>query len=330
MIPTIIIVSVVAVGIVLFFVIEAALRRKKREKLSPERKETNDNIKMLYKLAKKGDGEAYYKLYIFNKENSWDVDLDVSYAERQTFLERAATLGYPQAQYEYGKSKVYRDCAVAVTYLEKAAEAGIVQACWELARIYDSASIGYKFDGFTAPDEKTCRKLQAKWLKIAAESGDTEAQASLGHLLFNELDDKRGALEWFEKAAEKGEAGALVGAARIYNERGGYDKAFRYFSLAAEQDYTAGQYWLGRFYLEDYAFDKDKALFWLNKAAEKDELSSTVSMGFLAELYEKGEVVEADPIKAEFWRKRIEKVREDFKKRIQSTEAKAEKDLQEN
>ena len=57
--------------------------------------------------------------------------------------------------------------------------------------------------------------------------------------------------------------------AQIYEKRGGYEKALKYYTLAAKQDYTSAQYMLGKFYLGDYAYDKEKALFWLNKAAEK-------------------------------------------------------------
>lgn len=328
MIPTIIIVSVVAVGIVLFFVIQARVTAGKKEKLSPEAKTLNKKAAKLHGLAKKGDGEAAFNLYLMGKENLTVKGFKDKYKEYWTHLERAAKRGYPQAQYEYGLSKLYLDGALAVPYLEKAAEAGVIKASLALVRFYDTLSIGIKYDNFNSPDKKTCIELKAKWLKVAAEAGDDEAQASLGFLLLNELKDTRGALYWFEKAADKENSSGFLGVAQIYEKRGGYEKALKYYTLAAKQDYTSAQYMLGKFYLGDYAYDKEKALFWLNKAAEKGDIAATPAMDFLAQAYEKGEIVEADPEKAAQWRKSIEKAFADFRKRNDKIEAKAEKDLQ--
>ncbi len=331
MIPTIITVSVLALGVIIFFISFNLRYVGKKGKPSPEEKAQISEAAKLLKLAQKGDGEAYYKLYLLYKQNALPVNFSSEYTERRTYLKKSADLGYPKAQYEYGKSRIYSDdCSVAVAYLEKAASAGVTDAASELARIYDSAAYGYKFRGLERFNKLTARKLQAKWLQVVAETGDAEEQVSLGYLYFYDLDDKRSALEWFEKAAAQGNGRGLTGAARIYQARGGYEKALKYFTAAAEGGYSGGMYWLGRFYLEDYAFDKEKALFWLNKAAESGRLQDTPAMDYLAKLYEDGGVVEADHEKAQYWRDKIKAVREAFKKRNDETEKIAEKDLSED
>lgn len=319
-----------AVGVIIVLVFISRKYAGKKEKLSPEVKVKNSEAAKLYKRAKKGDGEAAYNLYLLGKKNLTVKGFNQKYKNYWEFLEKAARLGYPMAQYEYGNSKLYSEGAVGVPYLEKAAEAGVIEACRTLVRLYDTIAMGINYDGIVPPDKKTCLDLKAKWLKVVAESGDTDAQASLGYLLLNDFEDKRGALEWFEKAADKGDPHALVGAARIYMDRGGYEKALKYLKRAAEQDYSGGQYWLGRFYLEEYAFDKEKALFYLHKSAEKGEISSVPAMDFLSKLYENGEVVEADPEKAEYWRGAIDTAWKNFRKKDAAIEEKAKKDLSED
>lgn len=313
--------------------------KNKREKLFKELENAealeahkiNRICNKIYALAKKGDGEAYYKLHILYKQNALPANFGTEYEERWTFLQKSADLGYPQAQYEYGKSLIYSDdCSVAVAYLEKAATAGVIDAASELAGIFKSVAYGVNFRGLKSPDKLSARKLQAKWMQVVAESGDAEEQASLGYLYFYDLDDKRSALGWFEKAAAQGNSSGLTGAARIYQERGGYEKALKYFTAAAESGYTGGIYWLGRFYLGEYAFDKEKALYWLNKAAESGRFEDTPAMDYLAKLYEEGNVVGPDPEKAKYWRNKSKEAHEDFRKRNEEIEAKAKKDLSED
>lgn len=331
MIPAIIIGSVFAVGVIIFLIFFIRQNSGKKVKPSPEEKIQNSEAAKLYKLAKKGDGEAYYKLHLLYKQNALPANFGPEYTERRTYLKKSADLGYPQAQYEYGKSLIYSDdCSVAVAYLEKAATAGVIDAASELAGIYNSIAYGVNFRGLKTPDKQTARKLQAKWLKVVAESGDAEEQASLGYLYLYDLDDKRSALEWFEKAAAQGNGRGLTGAARIYQERGGYEKALKYFTAAAESGDTCGMYWLGRFYFEEYTYDKEKALYWLNKAAGSGKLADTPAMDYLAELYEEGSAVGQDPEKAKYWRNKSKEAREDFEKWCAEIEETAKKDLSEN
>lgn len=331
MIPTVIVVSVIAVCVLIFLALFTRRRADKKAERSDGSKKQDGYLKKLLKLAKKGDGEAYYKLHLLYKQNALTANFGAEYIELRTFLQKSADLGYPQAQYEYGKSLIYSDdCSVAVAYLEKAATAGIIDAASELAGIYNSVAYGVNFRGLKTPDKQTARKLQAKWLKVVAESGDAEEQASLGYLYLYDLNDKRSALEWFEKAAAQGNGRGLTGAARIYQERGGYEKALKYFTAAAESGDTCGMYWLGRFYFEEYTYDKEKALYWLNKAAGSGKLADTPAMDYLAELYEEGSAVGQDPEKAKYWRNKSKEAREDFEKRCAEIEETAKKDLSEN
>ena len=95
----------------------------------------------------------------------------------------------------------------ALTWFEKAAEAGHPKAQFELARMY------WKGDGVTKD-----KVLSAQWAKAAAEKQVTEAEYLYGALLVNGDGVKRDlpqGIDWITKASKKGHKGAIAALKKL-------------------------------------------------------------------------------------------------------------------
>lgn len=86
----------------------------------------------------------------------------------------------------------------------------------------------------------------------------------------------------------------------LLKENGDYEKAFSWYSKAANQGYASAQFRLGRCYFHGTGVPKDqtKAFYWYSKAAEQGSAEAQTDLG---DCYYYGEGTSKDLIKAAYW-----------------------------
>ena len=97
--------------------------------------------------------------------------------------------------------KVPKDNKLAFLYLKKAAYNGNVKAMLKIALIYEKGCTGLNKNhlGINKNNE-----LALHWYQRAADTGNADAQCSLGAFYVNELKNDKLAIYWFKKAALQG------------------------------------------------------------------------------------------------------------------------------
>ncbi len=172
-----------------------------------------------------------------------------------------ARLGAPEAQFEIGAMYengrgVEIDRAVAADWYRKSAAQGYERATNALARMEDN--------------ERRLAKISA-----LAESGDIEAQYSLGNMYLTgtgTLTDLGRAQVWLSRAASKGHIKAQYKLGHLYYvdmaENTDNKAALEWFTKAAASDYGPAQYYLGDMYASGSGVQQDyaKAREWYSKA----------------------------------------------------------------
>jgi TPR repeat protein len=112
------------------------------------------------------------------------------------------------------------------------------------------------------------------------------------------------ARQWYEKAAEKGEAAAMSNLGRLYRDGQGalqdLAKAREWYKRAAEKGEATAMTALGHLYEDGQGVPQDfaKAREWYEKAAEKGEATAMTALG---DLYEDGQGVPQDFARAREW-----------------------------
>jgi len=117
---------------------------------------------------------------------------------------------------------------------------------------------------------------------------DPAEQMKLGEEAFNK-EDVTAAMNHFLKAAEQNYAPAQVRLGELLDSSE-YDKeAAEWYRKAAEQGYADGEYHLGHMYSIGEGVEKSfpKAVYWLKRAASKNNL---LAVKTLADAYQKGEL----------------------------------------
>jgi uncharacterized protein len=162
--------------------------------------------------------------------------------------------------------------------LESAAHQGDKKSQWEVARGFVAEDV----DGKENKEQNWERALP--WLRLAAEQNHPLAQFHLfraygfGHAKHETQSKWEIANFWLTKAASNGSSEAQYQLGRAY-EIGirelipNQQKAMRYYTLAAEQNYPLAQVRLGELYKKRYEvhaseLDREMAMTWLIKAAE--------------------------------------------------------------
>ncbi|MDE6867620.1 MAG: hypothetical protein K2J83_00545 [Clostridia bacterium] len=282
----------------------------------------------IFAVAKKGDGEAYYKLYEFAKNNYKNRRADIKYYDWLGALQKAAELEYPKAVCEYYGRHCPEDTSKAIAMLERAAAKGSDEACIQLSKIYDRAFHGYANDGLEKLTKEECAEKNIECLTVAAERGNTDAQIMLGNFLSLYRGDLDGGEKWFALAAEKDQAEAYLGLARIYKKKEELYKAQKYYKLSADKGNIYALGGLGEVLLLPGMYQNiDNGLKILEESVNKGNMVSALK---LSDLYEKGEIIPQDLEKAKFWKDKSEEIRKNFLKRNEKIEAKAAKDLSED
>jgi TPR repeat protein len=152
----------------------------------------------------------------------------------------------------------------------------------------------------------TQRKLFEQ-IKVKAETGDTEAQNTLGLCYGNGIGVATNAVEaveWYRKAAEQTNALAQYNLGCCYANGKGVAKddvtAVKWYRKAAEQALPAAQYNLGVCYTKGQVVAKDdvEAVKWFRKAAEQ---ALPAAQFILGSWYHEGQGVAKDDVEAVKW-----------------------------
>lgn len=135
-------------------------------------------------------------------------------------------------------------------------------------------------------EQKAAQALYEKYLKEGAERGSAEAQRSLANLYFSRMVPKkkrRQAQQYYQLAADQGDAYAQLQLAAIYREKGNYQGAIRVYKIVAERTDIANslveeaRHGLIHSYLD--VGDLDKAERYLKRDADSGDTSAQVLLG---------------------------------------------------
>ena len=214
--------------------------------------------------------DVYYHIY---SDTISDV---ISKYDKDKYLEKAADLGHGESQVLLGdvyylKKQYYR----AVCIYEKAMQQGNHKPQFNLGMCY---AYGYGVE----QDPVKGAKLVAN----AALTGEADAQYYLAWFFaegFGVPQDKDKAIHWFVKAASQGCKNAIEALIVLYEEGVG-KRAITFYRQEAENGNVSAQNILGNcyYYGDGVKQDHNQAIYWYQKAAEKDDKTARIN---LAKLY---------------------------------------------
>lgn len=224
-----------------------------------------------------------------------------------------AEAGNPEAQirvgicYQFGKG-IEENSWEAIKWYIRAAEQDNVS---ELTGYCFLRNICLGETELSGEDPLVAQKQIEKCLLEEAEQGSAVSQEMLGEChAFGIYGDLTEAEKWYTKAAEKGNAMAMLRIGhfcRFYKKTEGrefakhldnYIEAAKWFKKAAEAGLVDGCFWLGFCYNYGEGVDQDyeKAVKWYTKAIEEESVNAIYHM---AECYRKGWGVPKDEKRAE-------------------------------
>ena len=173
--------------------------------------------------------------------------------------------------------------------------------CENVQRAIDALKKG----GSDAPDSLEKKKLEFKLIKLRSELGDPSDYLKLAWLYENGTGVSQNdseALEWYRKAAEKGNADAQIELGKRYFEGRGVsaneDEAVKWYTKAAENGNTDAQLVLGDRYFVEQKYST--AAEWYRKAADKDN-GNVRAQYQLGLMYSQGQGVERNYAEAADW-----------------------------
>ena len=120
----------------------------------------------------------------------------------------------------------------------------------------------------------------------SAEEGDATAQIKVG-LAFDKEENYEEAARWYRMAAEQGVSEAQNNLGVMYKDGQGVKQDFKeaahWFLLAAQQDNTLAQLNLGWLYHAGKGLrqNADSARYWYSKAAQKGHATAQLNLGIL-------------------------------------------------
>jgi len=244
-------------------------------------------------------------------------------------LKIAAGNGDPDAQdtlgimYALGKD-VDRDKETALWWLQRAAQQGYANGQVNLGLIYEgipqksnesiaayrSAALQNnprgQFHLGRVLSNQHHHVEDVKWLRKAADQGDTEAMYALGFQYYfgwGVARDMNMAIDWFRKAADRGRADAQNMLGGMYEKGDGVladrSEAMRWYRRAADQGHEDAQTNLARMYEEGRGEQSfAEAVTWYRKAAAQGYAEAEYALGLM---YEGGRGVTQDRELAVTW-----------------------------
>jgi len=240
----------------------------------------------LAKRAEKGEPNAQYQLGM-RYVNGEGIGKDPQKAA--TWLKKAAEQNNPQAQYQLGKMYkegigVTPDPKQAKHWLFKAADGGVTNANHLLRAYFQTETLQ------PPPRPSKDKGMGAAELpqRLAAESGDTEAQYQLGIMYLNGEQVRKDpfeAIKWLSLAATSKHMMASLTLGDVYYKGDGlekdYSEAAKWYQIAAARGDQKAQYMLGNMYKNGLGVGQNtsKAVKWLRKAAAQGHKKAQREIG---------------------------------------------------
>ena len=224
---------------------------------------SQEELEQLKRDAEQSDAEAQFQLgeYYYKGEKR-------DYGRALAWYLKAAEAGHLSAQkraaemYQSGK-KIGKNVDEAARWWTLAAEQGDAEAQFLLGEHYS-----------TGRRHEYGRALE--YYKLAAEQGCVAAKRQIGYLYMREKKlgrDTDEAVKWMTIAAEEGDAEAQYNMGRFCYIDGDYKRALAYLIQAGESGHAMAQCNVGVMYMSGTIVKKDinEAIKWLALAAEQRE-----------------------------------------------------------
>ena len=186
------------------------------------------------------------------------------------FLKEAADLGHADALFFLAMNAVDNgDLEQARAYADSAIELGNMAGKYILAEISEQEYLG---------DAEELYKAGFKALKEKVEQGDLHYSNVLGYAYrfgVGTEENIKQAIKVFTPSAEQGNAMSLGHLGEIYFEQGKVEDAKKFTLKSAEKNNSKAQ--LNLSFIDD---DTEKSLYWLNRAAENNEISAIMNLAY--------------------------------------------------
>ena len=186
------------------------------------------------------------------------------------FLKEAADLGHADALFFLAMNAVENgNLEQARAYADSAIERGNMAGKYILAEISEQEYLG---------DSEELYKAGFKALKEKVEQGDLHYSNVLGYAYrfgIGTEENIKQAIKVFTPSAEQGNAMSLGHLGEIYFEQGKVEDAKKFTLKSAEKNNSKAQ--LNLSFIDD---DTEKSLYWLNRAAENNEISAIMNLAY--------------------------------------------------
>ena len=186
------------------------------------------------------------------------------------FLKEAADLGHADALFFLGMNAIDNgDLEQARKYADSAIELGNMAGKYILAEISEQEYLG---------DSEELYKAGFKVIKEKVEQGDLHYSNVLGYAYrfgIGTEENIKQAIKVFTPSAEQGNAMSLGHLSELYLEQDKIEKAKPLMLKAAEKNNSKAQ--LNLSFIDD---DTEKSLYWLNRAAENNEISAIMNLAY--------------------------------------------------
>ena len=186
------------------------------------------------------------------------------------FLKEAADLGHADALFFLGMNAVENgNLEQARAYADSAIELGNMAGKYILGEISEQEYLG---------DSEELYKAGFKALKEKVEQGDLHYSNVLGYAYrfgIGTEENIKQAIKVFTPSAEQGNAMSLGHLGEIYFEQGKVEDAKKFTLKSAEKNNSKAQ--LNLSFIDD---DTEKSLYWLNRAAENNEISAIMNLAY--------------------------------------------------
>lgn len=186
------------------------------------------------------------------------------------FLKEAADLGHADALFFLAMNAVESgDLEQARAYADSAIGLGNMAGKYILAEISEQEYLG---------DSEELYKAGFKALKEKVEQGDLHYSNVLGYAYrfgIGTEENIKQAIKVFTPSAEQGNAMSLGHLGEIYFEQGKVEDAKKFTLKSAEKNNSKAQ--LNLSFIDD---DTEKSLYWLNRAAENNEISAIMNLAY--------------------------------------------------
>ena len=186
------------------------------------------------------------------------------------FLKEAADLGHADALFFLGMNAVESgDLEQARAYINSAIELGNMAGKYILGEISEQEYLG---------DSEELYKAGFKALEEKVEQGDLHYSNVLGYAYrfgIGTKADIKQAIKVFTPSAEQGNAMSLGHLGEIYFEQGKVEDSKKFILKSAEKNNSKAQ--LNLSFIDD---DTEKSLYWLNRAAENNEISAIMNLAY--------------------------------------------------